>query len=338
MKLVEYLRAQGITNELLMTLVEYRNTNKATDKELGIPAPHPRLTLPHTMYDGSSILRTALSALLAGKHLLLVGDKGSGKNVLAETLALILARPLYEAPGHVYADAGALLGEKTLDAGSVRFESGPVTQGMEQGGIVVLDEVNMMRPECLAVLHSVTDKRNRVDVAGYKLVKAHPAFRVIGTMNIGYAGTQELNEAMVDRFVVLHVPAMTDKELHKFILSKYDGVDNDVASYIVASYMDIRAKAVHGEITTKTVTIRGLLDALDLVKMGMELHQALRVCIVNKSMEEHEQKVVQDIINTRIKPGMLAFRPPAVVVTGDEIKVDMGAKPTKSKRRVAVDA
>lgn len=36
-----------------------------------------------------------------------------------------------------------------------------------------------------------------IDVPGYDKIDLHPAARFIGTMNYGYAGTKELNEALV---------------------------------------------------------------------------------------------------------------------------------------------
>ena len=40
-----------------------------------------------------------------------------------------------------------------------------------------------------------------------------PAARFIGTMNYGYAGTRELNEALVSRFVVLDMPVISQENL-----------------------------------------------------------------------------------------------------------------------------
>ena len=42
-------------------------------------------------------------------------------------------------------------------------------------------------------------------------IELHPATRFIGTMNYGYAGTRELNEALVSRFLVIDMPALTEK-------------------------------------------------------------------------------------------------------------------------------
>ena len=53
--------------------------------------------------------------------------------------------------------------------------------------------------EALAVLHGTLDFRRSIDVPGYERIDLHPATRFIATMNYGYAGTKELNEALVSR-------------------------------------------------------------------------------------------------------------------------------------------
>ena len=67
----------------------------------------------------------------------------------------------------------------------------------------------MARNEALAVLHSLLDYRRMMDIPGYDLLELHPATRFIATMNYGYAGTRELNEALASRFVVLRLPVIT---------------------------------------------------------------------------------------------------------------------------------
>lgn len=50
-------------------------------------------------------------------------------------------------------------------------------------------------------------------------MELHPATRFIATMNYGYAGTKELNEALVSRFVVIQMPMISKESLIKLIKS-----------------------------------------------------------------------------------------------------------------------
>ena len=65
----------------------------------------------------------------------------------------------------------------------------------------------------VSVLHAALDYRRIIDVPGYDKIPLHPAARMIGTMNYGYAGTRELNEALVSRFLVIDMPPLTEETL-----------------------------------------------------------------------------------------------------------------------------
>ena len=140
----------------------------------------------------------SIAALLQGDNLLLSGVKATGKNVLCETLAWIFGRPEYDISFHVNTDSADLIGTDTFINNEVRLRKGPIYQCAEFGGFGILDEINMAKNDAVSVLHATLDHRRRIDIPGYNRILLHPATRFIGTMNYGYAGTRELNEALVD--------------------------------------------------------------------------------------------------------------------------------------------
>ena len=119
------------------------------------------------VYEGREIVEAALAAVLAGEHLLFVGPKATGKNVLAEDLSVAFGRPDWNVSFHIQTDAEALLGADTFSHGAVVFRPGPVVEVAEAGGFLILDEINMARNEALAVLHSLLDDRRMVDVRAH---------------------------------------------------------------------------------------------------------------------------------------------------------------------------
>lgn len=123
-----------------------------------------RIPNPHFFYSGDKILKEAVSAVLAGKNILLVGDKSTGKNVLAENLAYLFKRPLWNLSFHINIDSSVLIGDDTLKNGNVLFREGPITKAANCGGFVVLDEINMAKNEAMAVLHSILDYRRIIDI------------------------------------------------------------------------------------------------------------------------------------------------------------------------------
>ena len=127
--------------------------------------------------------------------LLLTGSKATGKNVLAENLAWIFGRPSYNISFHVNTGSAELIGTDTFVDNQVQLRKGSIYQCAQYGGFGILDEINMAKNDAVSVLHATLDYRRSIDVPGYDKIDLHPAARFIGTMNYGYAGTKELNEA-----------------------------------------------------------------------------------------------------------------------------------------------
>lgn len=71
------------------------------------------------------------------------------------------------------------------------------------------------------MLHAALDFRRVLDVPGYRPVPLDDAARFIGTMNYGYAGTRELNEALVSRFAVVDMPVIAQEDLGKLLRRDY---------------------------------------------------------------------------------------------------------------------
>ena len=191
MELFEELEQEGIDRGLLEAIRAFRAEHPVPQEAQG------RLIRPKLLYYGREVWQAAATALLCGENLLLSGPKATGKNVLAENLAAAFGRPVWNMSMYVNIDAASLIGADTLKEGEVVFREGPVCQCARLGGFGVLDEVNLAKNEALAVLHAALDFRRVLDVPGYRPVPLDDAARFIGTMNYGYAGTRELNEALV---------------------------------------------------------------------------------------------------------------------------------------------
>ena len=153
----QFLKEQGVSAELLAGAAQMRAQEGAGDYESRIPEPQYR-------YYGKDVWEKAIAALLSGANLLLSGPKATGKNVLAENLAQLFGRPLWNVSFHVNTDAASLIGTDTYDGQKVSFRPGPVTECAGAGGFAVLDEINMARNEALAVLHAILDFRRVIDV------------------------------------------------------------------------------------------------------------------------------------------------------------------------------
>ena len=245
-----------------------------------------------------------MTALLCGKNILLVGHKATGKNIFAENLAAAFARPRWDVSFHVNMDAASLIGMDTFKKQEVTFRPGPICCAAQYGGFAVLDEINMAKSEALAVLHGTLDFRRSIDVPGYERIDLHPATRFIATMNYGYAGTKELNEALVSRFVVIRMPMISQEHLILLLQDHYPTLKTEGAKELAAVYLDLQKKCENAQISSRAMDLRGLLDGVALMEKGLNVQDALDMGITNKTFDPYEQTLIQDTIRGRISKKM----------------------------------
>ena len=293
-KMNNYLQKLNINENLKKEINLYRESYPVS-KELLYRVPKP-----DNLYYGDEIWNQAVTALLCGENILLVGHKATGKNIFAENLAAAFGRPKWDISFHVNMDAASLIGMDTFRNGEVTFRPGPVYSAAKSGGFAILDEINMAKSEAMAVLHATLDFRRTIDVPGYDRIDLHPATRFIATMNYGYSGTKELNEALVSRFAVIKMPMISKDNLIKLIQDKFETISEQAAEEFANVFLDLQKKCENSEISSKALDIRGLLDSIALMEKGLEVHTALDMGITNKSFDMYEQTLIKDTIGARI--------------------------------------
>lgn len=301
-ELFEILEKDGVDAGLLEAVEKFTAEMQATELESRIPEPD-------CPYYGREIWNEAVAAIISGRNLLLSGPKATGKNILCENLAKLFMRPVWDVSFHVGMDASYMIGADSFDGSKVVFKPGPVFLAAKYGGFAILDEINMAKNEALAVLHSVLDHRRVIDVPGYERLKLHPAARFIATMNYGYEGTRELNEALASRFLVISVPIISEENLRRIIDGKFPGLKEKHRDQFIKLFYELNDKAEHAEISERAVDLRGLLDAIAIMQLGISVRSALDMGIVNKCFDEHERKLISDVITARIqdRPGRELF-------------------------------
>ncbi|MDQ2623666.1 MAG: MoxR family ATPase [Actinomycetota bacterium] len=143
-------------------------------------------------------VRTALSAILAGGHVLFEDVPGLGKTLTARTLATALGldfRRLQCTPDLLPSD---ITGSAVFDParGDFEFRPGPIFTDL-----LLADEINRTAPKTQsALLEAMAERQVTVDGTTRKL---EVPFHVIATSNpVEYEGTYPLPEAQLDRFMV----------------------------------------------------------------------------------------------------------------------------------------
>ena len=294
MKVIEYLEEQNIHPGLLRDIEKFRE-KYPVDQEAAY-----RVVVPTMPFFGKEILEMGIAALLQQENLLLTGSKATGKNVLAENLAWIFGRPSYNISFHVNTGSAELIGTDTFEDNQVKLRKGSIYQCAEYGGFGILDEINMAKNDAVSVLHATLDYRRNIDVPGYDKIELHEATRFIGTMNYGYAGTKELNEALVSRFMVIDMPEQTIDTLEKILHQMFPDGKKEALEQFMGLFIDLQVKAENGEISTKALDLRGLLASLKTIRQGLAPRKAVQMGVINKCFDGFEKEIVEDVVTTRI--------------------------------------
>ena len=104
----------------------------------------------------------------------------------------------------------------------------------------------------------------------------------------------------MSRFVVLDMPVISDADLQKLLRRTFPDLTPKWAEQFALLFHDLRQKCDSGEISTKTLDLRGLLAALRLIREGIPTGQALKLGIINKAFEPFERQLAADTVWARI--------------------------------------
>lgn len=287
----EFLLSQGVSKDLLDGVdefVEKHDLNK--NFEYRIP------NIKYKYY-GKETWEKAIAAILSGDNILLSGPKATGKNVLAENLAYLFKRPLWTISLNIASDPSSLIGSDTFKNNEVTLKKGPVYEAAEEGGFAVFDEINMAKNEALSVVHSTLDYRRVLDISGYDRLNLHDATRFIATMNYGYIGTRDLNEALVSRFLVIDMPTISESDLEK-LFKENTNLNNNSIKLFTRLFLDLQEKSLNSEISSKAIDLRGLLSSIELMNRGLGIRESLDLGLVDKTFDSYEKEIVTDVIDT----------------------------------------
>ena len=291
---LQFLRDQQVNEHLIQEVERYSESYPVAEEVWG------RVVKPSIPFYGREVLEMAVSGLLQGENLLLTGAKATGKNVLAENLAYIFGRPTYNVSFHVNTSSAELIGTDTFRNNEVELRKGSIYQCAQYGSFGILDEINMAKNDAVSVLHATLDYRRSIDVPGYDKIDLHPAARFIGTMNYGYAGTKELNEALVSRFLVIDMPAQSEETLTYIMGEMFPDMKEKAKEQWIGLFLDLQLKAENAEISTKSLDLRGLIAAARTVRQGLKPALAVQMGIINKCFDIFEKEIVRDVVMTRI--------------------------------------
>lgn len=198
------------------------------DDRLDVLRPNPALVkryVSRSMPGGKKDIDYLMDRWERRENVMFVGDTQGGKTMVVNVMAVLIGERMgLGKPVPVFTLSASngitdydLFGQPTAwtnpDTGSEHLVwlPGTVDMSCRVGGILYLDEVNMMPERVTSSLHPITDWRRtftnrakavKVPGDGFmpEVVKAHDDLWIVGTMNPNYRGAGQLNEAFTNRF------------------------------------------------------------------------------------------------------------------------------------------
>lgn len=177
----------------------------------------------------------AVRSVVRGDNLLIRGDSGFGKTMLAYTLADVFKRPFFVFNLGSTQDARSTLIGNThfaKDVGTYVGEALFVKAIQTPNAIILLDEVSRAHPDAHNILMSVLDHSQRYlridESPETPTIKVAEGVTFIGTANVGteYTATRTMDHAFVERWKILIMPHLKKEQEVELLTERYPNLDS----------------------------------------------------------------------------------------------------------------
>ncbi|HKX76260.1 MAG TPA: AAA family ATPase [Acidimicrobiia bacterium] len=247
-----------------------------------IPEPDPHYVDLGMLYRFAQVeaVRRQNPEGFAPLHVAVRGHMGTGKDHDIEQFAARLGLPYYRIPLTGEVRDVTLIGSTRLHGDGKggtesRWEDGDITRALRGPALVNLSELNAAGAETLFALHGLLDRYAALDLPTGETVRLRGDIRLFGTMNPtdlrDYAGTQTLNKAFADRWVIWEKSFPGAEQVLAMLDRRYPSLDSEYAEAISRLATEVNASFVVPDATTRVETPLSLRSVLDRIPSGLRV-------------------------------------------------------------------
>jgi len=276
----------------------------------GISELIPKHT-PAYVDKGENYVERIMRALHHFRQCALIGPSGTGKTHIVYLVAELAGLPLWEINCGLQTTSFDLFG-RYIGLGKENWIDGQIVSWCRQGGILYLDEANMMKQDVATRMNPLLDTRGHIvlNEKDNEIIPRHPLSYVIISLNpfsVEFAGTKPLNAAFRRRLSVwinfdyLSVGSRASENEVDLIVER-GKVSREVASQMVRIAAQLRANYKKGDLPYAP-SIGDLINWATLVADGLDVPKAAEETIVSTTSDEMAtQEVVRRIIRAATSP------------------------------------
>ena len=232
----------------------------------------------------------------------ITGLSGNGKTFTVEQACAQLNRELIRVNITIETDEDDLIGGFRLIDGNTVWHNGPVTESLERGAILLLDEIDLASNKILCLQPILEGKGLFLKKIG-KFIQPAAGFNVIATANTKgkgsddgrFIGTNVLNEAFLERFPVTFeqdYPApSTENRILGAVAAQLGVTDTEFCKRLV-DWADIIRKTFYDGGVDEIISTRRLVHILRAYSIFGDKMKSIQVC-VNRFDDETKQSFLE---------------------------------------------
>ena len=217
------------------------------------------------------------------------GLSGNGKTFMVEQACAKVGKEFIRVQINPETDEDDLLGGFRLIDGETVFAKGPVLKAMENGAILLLDEIDRATNKIMCLQGILEGKPVLVKKTG-EIVEPKQGFNVIATANTKGQGSEDgrftaasiIDDAFLERFTISvdqQFPTLTtEKKIVLKHMEKFNCVDDDFADKLV-TWADIIRKTFYDDGVDEVVSTRRLCHIVQTFSIFEKRDKAIDLCI-----------------------------------------------------------